>query len=136
MKRLCAGLIVLLCSVSLHAQKTRMAQELPYAKPGMDYPMVVHVYGVHIRADCSLGHWEGQCADVLFADITSNGRKLELVSSDAIPEDPYNKTRLLSCGDVHARVLKNAPGTELGDEYEFLLPNRRVLKCVVVGMTE
>jgi hypothetical protein len=116
MKRLCAGLIVLLCSVSLHAQKTRMAQELPYAKPGMDYPMVVHVYGVHIRADCSLGHWEGQCADVLFADITSNGRKLELVSSDAIPEDPYNKTRLLSFGDVHARVLKNAPGTELGDE--------------------
>jgi hypothetical protein len=78
----------------------------------------------------------GQCADVLFADITSNGRKLELVSSDAIPEDPYNKTRLLSFGDVHARVLKNAPGTELGDEYEFLLPNRRVLKCVVVGMTE
>ena len=136
MKRLCAGLIVLLCSVSLHAQKTRMAQELPYAKPGMDYPMVVHVDGVHIRADCSLGHWEGQCADVLFADITSNGRKLELVSSDAIPEDPYNKTRLLSFGDVHARVLKNAPGTELGDEYEFLLPNRRVLKCVVVGMTE
>jgi hypothetical protein len=136
MKRLCAGLIVLLCSVSLHAQKTRMAQELPYAKPGMDYPMVVHVYGVHIRADCSLGHWEGQCADVLFADITSNGRKLELVSSDAIPEDPYNKTKLLSFGDVHARVLKNAPGTELGDEYEFLLPNRRVLKCVVVGMTE
>ena len=136
MKRLCAGLIVLLCSVSLHAQKTRMAQELPYAKPGMDYPMVVHVYGVHIRADCSLGHWEGQCADVLFADITSNGRKLELVSSDAIPEDPYNKTRLLSFGDVHARVLKNASGTELGDEYELLLPDRRVLKCVVVGMTE
>ena len=136
MKKICAGLLFLLFSVSLHAQKTRMAQELPYAKPGMDYPMVVHVYGVHIRADCSLGHWEGQCADVLFADITSNGRKLELVSSDAIPEDPYNKTRLLSFGDVHARVLKNAPGTELGDEYEFLLPNRRVLKCVVVGMTE
>ena len=69
MKRLCAGLIVLLCSVSLHAQKTRMAQELPYAKPGMDYPMVVHVYGVHIRADCSLGHWEGS-APMCFLPIS------------------------------------------------------------------
>src|ERR1700677_881776 len=136
MKRLCAGLIVLLCSVSLHAQKTRMAQELPYAKPGMDYPMGVHVYGVHIRADCSLGHWEGQCANVLFADITSNGRKLELQSSDAIPENPYDKAGLLPFGDLHARALKNASGTELGDEYELLLPNKRVLKCVVSGMVE
>jgi hypothetical protein len=38
MKRLCVGLVFLLCSVSLHAQKTRMGQELPFAKPGEDYP--------------------------------------------------------------------------------------------------
>ena len=136
MKKICAGLLFLLFSVSLHAQKTRMAQELRYAKPGVDYPMVVHVYGVHVRTDCLKGHWEGYCANVLFADITSNGRKLELQSSDAIPENPYDNTWLLSFGDFHARVLKNASGVELGDEYELLLPNKRVLKCVVMGMVE
>ncbi len=136
MKKIWVGLAFLLYTVSLHAQKTRMAQELPYAKPGVDYPMMVHVYGVHVRADCSKEHWEGYCANVLFADITSNGRKLELQSSDAIPENPYDKAGLLPFGDLHARVLKNASGTELGDEYELLLPNKRVLKCVVSGMVE
>ena len=131
MKKLCVGLVFLLCSVSLHAQKTRFGQELPYAKRGVDYPLTVHVYGVHVRADWS----EGYSANFLFADTTSNGRKLELQSGD-LPEDPYKKTMPLSLGDFRARVLKNASGTELGDEYELLLPNNRVLDCWVSGILE
>jgi hypothetical protein len=113
-----------------------MGQELPFAKRGVDYPIAVHVYGVHVRPDCTYeGRGEEFCVNFLLADITSNGRKLELRSGD-LPEDPYKKTMPLSLGDTRARLLKNASGTELGDGYELLLPNNRVLKCVVSGIVE
>ena len=131
MKKICIGLVFLLCTVSLHAQKTRMAQQLPLAKPGVNFPMTVHIYGLHFRTEC----WHSDCTDVLFADVTSNGRKLELKFGD-LPEDPYRKTPLLSFGDLRARVLKNASGTQLGDKYELLLPDNRVLDCAVSGMFE
>ena len=132
MKKVCAGLLFLLCSVSLHAQKTRMGQELPFAKSGVDYPMTVHVYGVHFRVNCLQ---EGYCANYLFADVISNGRKLELQSGD-LPEDPYKKGPPLALGDFRARLLKNASGTGVGDGYELLLPDNRVLSCWVTGMVE
>ena len=132
MKRLCVGLVFLLCSVSLHAQKTRMGQELPFAKRGVAYPIMVHISGIHVRPV-----WEeGYSVNIIFADITSNGRKLELQCGSGIPENPYKNTPLLSFGDFHARVLKNGSGNELGDGYELLLPDNRVLGCAVSGMVE
>jgi hypothetical protein len=132
MKKLWVGPMLLLCSVCLHAQKTRMGQELPYAKKGVDYPLTVHVYGVHVRVECG----EGYCVNVLFADVTFNGRKLELESSSGIPEKPFKGPGVLSFGDFRARLLENASGTELGDGYELLLPDRKVLGCSVTGIFE
>ena len=134
MKRLFVALFLLLCAVSMQAQKTRFGQELPFAKPGMSYPLTVHVYGVHIRTDCQGG--TSYCIDVLFVDVTANGRKLELRSGLDFPEKLDKETSPLSFGDFRARVLKKASGAELGDEYELVLPDNRVLKCRVTGMIE
>jgi hypothetical protein len=132
MKRFCFGLAVLLCSVSLHAQKTRYGQELPFAKPGVDYPLAVHVAGLRVRADCT----EGYCDNILFVDVTVNGRKLELEGSSGIPEKPYKGPVLLSIGDFRGRVLKNASGMGIGDGYELVLPNNKVLPFLVTGVFE
>jgi hypothetical protein len=132
MRRLCVGAVLLLCSAGLHAQKTRFGQELPFAKPGVDYSLTVHVYGVHVRADCENGY----CINVLYADATLNGRKLELRGSTNVPEKPYKGTGLLSFGDFRARVLKSASGLNLGDEYEVVVAGNRVFPCVVSGMVE
>ncbi len=51
-----------------------MGQELPYAKKGVDYPLTVHVYGIHVRSEWEAGYWVA----IVFVDITANGRKLEL----------------------------------------------------------
>ena len=128
------GLVVLLCCVSLRAQKTRFGQDLPFAKPGVSYPLTVHVYGVHIRTDCQYG--TRYCISVLFADVTANGRKLELRSGLDFPEKLDKETSPLSFGDFRARVLKKASGVELGDQYELVLADNRVLKCMVTGMVE
>jgi len=133
-RKLWLGWGLLVCFVSLHAQKTRFGQELPYAKPGVSYPLTVHVYGVHVRADCEIR--TGYCINVLYADITANGRKLELRGTTNIPEKPYKGMGLLSFGDFRARVLKNASGVDLGDEYELVVADNRVLQCVVSGMVE
>lgn len=132
MKRLSLGLALLLCSVSLYAQKTRFGQELPNAKPGVDYPLTIHVYGLHVQSDCSTGY----CSDVLEADVTSNGRKLELQCASGLSEKSYHRPEALSFGDFRARLLKPASGTELGDGYEILLPQNKVLGCTLSGMYE
>ena len=132
MKRLCVGIVILICSVSLHAQKARYGQDLPFAKPGVSYPLTVHIYGVHVRPDCENGY----CINVIYADITASGGKLELRGTANIPEKPYKGTGLLSFGDFRARVLKNASGGNLGDEYELVVDNNRVFKSVVSGMVE
>ncbi len=130
-KKLCVALAVLLGVGALHAQKTRMGQEMPFVKPGVNYPVVVHVYGIHVRPDCT----EGYCVNTLYADVVAIGRKLELGCATGIPEKPYfKKGAPLSFGNFHARVLRNGSGTALGDEYELVLPNKRVLGCVVSGM--
>jgi hypothetical protein len=108
-----------------------MGQEMPYAKPGVVYPLTVHVYGLHVRPDWNNGY----SINVVFADAVTNRRKLELRCTDDIPEKPY-KALPLSVGDFSARVLKGGSGLELGDEYELLLPNKKVLGCVVAGMSE
>jgi hypothetical protein len=76
------------------------------------------------------------CINALYADVTLNGRKLELRGTTNVPVKPYKGTGLLSFGDFHARILKNASGMNLGDEYELLVDNNRVFQCVVSGMVE
>ena len=68
---------------------------------------------MHVRVDCTYGY----CINDVFADVTSNGRKLELMCSRGIPEKPYKGMGLLTIGDYHARIAKNASGIQLGDGY-------------------
>jgi hypothetical protein len=126
-RALCIGVAAFLGVTSLHAQKTRWGQEMPYAESGVNYPISVHVYGLHLR-DCG----EGVCASILFADVVSNRQKLELECASQIPDKPVP----LSFGDFRARLLKGNSGFALGDEYELVLPSKRVARCVVSGMLE
>jgi hypothetical protein len=134
MTRLFVCCTVLLSAVSLYAQKTRITQELPDAKPGIAYPLTMHVYGLHIRPDWKDNGY-GYAVNIVFADVVTNQRKLELRCSSDIPERPY-RASALSVGDFSARVLKGGSGQQLGDEYELLLANRKVLGCLVSGISE
>jgi hypothetical protein len=133
MKSVYVGVVLLLCSVSLHAQKTRFGQDLPFAKPGVSYPLTVHVYGVHVRGECA----GNDCVSVVYADVSAKGRKLEFRCGGLdVPEKLFKGTGPLPLGDVHARILKNTFGVELGDEYEVVVAGNRVLECAVSGMVE
>jgi hypothetical protein len=71
----------------MYGQKTRLGQELPRAKPGEDYPIKVHISGVHYRGEY-LG--PGQMADVIYADAVMNGKKIELRGDREVPFQYFN----------------------------------------------
>lgn len=125
------GLAMLACSISLNAQKTRAGQ-LAFAKPGVSYPLTIHIYALRVRPDCSNGY----CINVLYADVILNGRKLEMEGSTGIPEKPYKRTDLLGFGDMRARAFRKTSAVNLGDRYEILLANNHILDCVISGMSE
>jgi len=133
MKTLLVCGAILLSSMTSLAQKTRAAQELSgYAKPGVSYPISLHVYGVHLREDCS----DEGCTHPLFADVVSSGHKLELGCPSTIRK---RHGITLSLGDFKARIVGNGSGSNFGVEYELLLPDKpkdRVIQCSVSGMME
>lgn len=132
MKRSLLALFLLACLPLLYAQKTRYGQEPPYAKPGVDYPIKVHVSGIRIRTYCN-----GDCADYLHADVVIDQKKLELTGG-FIYEPRYFQVNLVP-GDYTARFLKSAQKgvtAPLYDEYELLLPDRHVWRCTVTGISE
>jgi hypothetical protein len=54
MKKFVVVLSLLLCSItSAYGQKTRFGQTPLKAKPGIDYPIKVHISGIHIRPYCT-----------------------------------------------------------------------------------
>jgi hypothetical protein len=130
MKRIFVGLAFLLCAVSFNGQKAPMEQQQTVSDPGANFPMTVHVNGIHFRTEC----WGGGCSELVYADVTSNGRKLEMRIN--LSEKQYRKTPLLSFGDLRARVKKNVSGMQPGDIYELLLPDNRVLDGRVSGIFE
>jgi hypothetical protein len=116
----------------MHGQKTRFGQELPHAKPGDDYPIKVHVSGIHYR-DEYLG--SGQTADVIYANAVMNGKKVELRADRKVPFQYFK----LPLGDYQARLLKDPH--KLGDTpifqiYELLLPDKTVESFTVTGISE
>lgn len=133
MKRFCLGVVlVLLCSVSLHAQKTRYGQELPFPKKGVDYSLPIHVSGIRVGWDCNAGGcWPSYTLDTLIT-----GQKLELACSGYLPNGSPNDKTPVPLGDIHGRVMPKASGHELGDGYEVLTPRGRVESCVVSGIFE
>ena len=126
-----AGFALLFCLSSTCAQRTRAGQDLPFPRPGTTFPLALHVYGIHMPAAPGARYYNS-----LVLDVTFNGKKLELDSDGDAPLSAYQPPATLTFGDLHARALKNATGTHLGDGVELLLPSNRVLRCTVTGIFE
>jgi hypothetical protein len=144
MKKLAAALFLLLFSASLiHGQKTRFGQA-PRAKQGVDYPLKVHISGIHIRTYYKSPSWAGpnfldeeRNEDVAYADATLNGKKIELLGAWTWISGSYQTP--LSLGDFQGRLLKGSPKMSvppIGQEYELLLPEGIVWHCMVTGVSE
>lgn len=141
MKKLAVGFVIALACAALLGQKTRFGQELPKVPHGVDYPINVHVYGVHVRPFCqthAVNVSPVSCMDVIYADVTANGRKFELRGDSDIHLNPFHPLKL-SLGDYRARLTKGTAGSELdeiGNEYDLVLPDNKVLHCTVTGISE
>jgi hypothetical protein len=128
MKRPLITLFLLASLPLLYGQMTRYGQGPPKAKPGVDYPVKVHISGIRIRQDCS----SRACAEVARADAVLNGQKIELTG--------FSPTQInLVPGDYTARLLKvgrKGAANPLFDEYELLLPDRTIWSGIVTGIFE
>jgi hypothetical protein len=116
----------------MHGQKMRLGQALPHAKPGDSYPIKVHIYGIHYRAEY-VG--ASQTADITYADAVMNGKKVELRGDRDVPFQYYK----LPPGDYQARLLKNSHKVDdapLFQAYELVLPDSTVYRCTVTGIME
>jgi hypothetical protein len=131
-RRVFVTLFFCFCSLSIQGQKTRFGQELPHAKPGDNYPIKVHISGLHYRGEY-VG--SGQTADVIYADAVMNGKKVELRGEQGIPSQHYK----LPLGDYQARLLKDSQKVNdppLFQVYELVLPDKTVWRCNVTGISE
>jgi hypothetical protein len=144
MRKFVAVFFLLLCSTFLiYGQKTRLGQA-PRAKQGVDYPLKVHISGIHIRTYYASPSWLGpnflateRNKDVAYADAVVTGKKIELLGAWTWISGSYQTP--LSPGDFQARLLKDMPKTSvtpIGQEYELLLPEGIVWRCTVTGVSE
>jgi hypothetical protein len=122
--------LVACCLPFAHGQKTRFGQQPPFAKPGVAYPIKVHISGVRVRPNYVAGSW----GCFVYADAIFDGKKVEFevwtascLVADVVP------------GDYQARLLKspqNLKNGPIGWEYELLLPDRTVWNATVTGLYE
>jgi hypothetical protein len=81
MRKFLVALVICFCCFSALAQKTRLQQEVPHAKPGVVYPIKVHVSGMHYRTEA----FGESIADVMYMDALMEGKKVELRISQNVP---------------------------------------------------
>jgi hypothetical protein len=133
-----AAVLLFVCSVALvSAQKTRFGQALPKAKTGVDYPVKIHVSGIHLRDDCEKSAAGSlTCDDVIYVDAQLAGQRVELrgfqiwYPGHAMP---------LVAADYQARLVKApkpAGPNPIGTEYELLMPDRTIWLSTVTGFSE
>jgi hypothetical protein len=143
MKKTAGFLLLLACflpclQTQLKAQKVRYGQAPPKAKPGVDYPLTVHVSGIRVRQRCSNDSFSTtpsgiSCKNVVYVDALTGDGKIELVGDWIWYRYPMN----LTPGDYHARLLKDPHNaTPIDREYEFVLPDRSVWRTTVTGFSE
>ncbi|MGA2349469.1 MAG: hypothetical protein ABSF70_03470 [Terracidiphilus sp.] len=137
--------LLLSALVPTYGQKTRFGETPTKAKPGVDYPIKVHISGMHLGQFCSTGSEGVGCGDAVYVDAVIDGKKIELRGSWPLDSVPYqwDKDRIkhfyLLPGDFQARLLKDAnslDGTPIYWNYEFVLPDRTIWRCTVTGISE
>src|ERR1700761_8426742 len=104
MRKFLVALTIGFCCFAARGQKTRFGDELPHPKPGVVYPIKVHVSGLHYRTEY-VG--SGLNQDVTYVDAVLDGKKVELQTRQYSPVKPYD----LSLGDYQARLLKDSNKT-------------------------
>jgi hypothetical protein len=115
----------------MQGQKTRWGQDLPLVKTGVNYPIKMHLSGVHYRSVYDGTGFNG----VIYADTVINGNKVELEGMSGVSSKSYS----LVLGDYQARLLKDSHQvghTPLFQMYELVLPDRTVWRGTVVGIFE
>lgn len=135
MRRFCVVLFVCLCSLAMYGQKTRFGQA-PRVKAGVDYPIRLHISGIHIRTYYVSPSWIGPNQDAVYADAVVDGKKIELMGAWTWID---NYQTPLSPGDFPARLVKNAPKmsvSPINQQYELALPGGVAWHCVVTGVSE
>jgi hypothetical protein len=138
MRKFLVALAISFCCFSALAQKTRLQQEVPHAKPGVVYPIKVHVSGMHYRTEA----FGESIADVMYMDALMEGKKVELRISQNVPPLFFRlsfQSHIFSLGDYQARLLKDphkTNDTPLFREYELLLPDNTIWHCTVTGISE
>jgi hypothetical protein len=129
-----AVLLLAFFVVLVPAQKTRFGQEPPKAKAGVDYPVKIHISGIHLRTYCTGA--DASCSAVIYADAMRDGQKIELMGDEIwLPERPIG----LVPADYQARLLKaghQKGSNPIGDKYELVFPDQTIWRCSVTGISE
>ncbi len=143
MRKVSIVFLLCFCSLAMFGQKTRYGQS-PHAKQGVDYPLKVHISGIHLRTYYASPSWFGpnfldteRDKDVAYADAVLNGKKIELLGAWEWISGSYQTP--LSLGNFQARLLRDSPNgsvAPIGQQYELLLPGRIVWRCMVTGISE
>jgi hypothetical protein len=116
----------------MYGQKTRMGEDLPLAKAGVDYPIKLHISGIHFRGE---GENSNNFESVIYANAIMNGKKIELRGSQGAGRVYFK----LLPGDYSAKLLKDSHkvnGTMIFQVYEVLLPDKTIWRSVVTGISE
>jgi hypothetical protein len=131
-RRIFIALALCFCSLAMHGQKTRMGQDLPLARTGVNYPIKVHLSAIHYRTEYDGAGFGG----IIYTDTVINGKKVELEGISGVSSRLYK----LSLGDYQARLLKDPHNrfvdTPLFQIWEIVLPDRTVWRGTVTGILE
>lgn len=131
--------LLCLCSFAANGQKWRPGQPPPHAKPGVDYPIKIHIYGIHLRDEY---YGSGQRDALVYADATMDGKKIEL-RLKLEPFPGYHTDPVLPA-DYSARLLKDSPekspyktsDSRIEQQYELVMPDGVLLTSTVTGISE
>ncbi len=90
--------LLLICTSSIYGQKTRYGQA-PRAKQGVDYPLKVHISGIHIRTYYKSPSWVGP-------NFLAEERNEDVAYADAVLR--RKEDRVAGSLDMDFRHLSNA----------------------------